>query len=170
MINNKLDQLLLVYGFLPFALLIKRYEEKQDFEKCELLFQTIVRANDKLNLDLPTKYNDLSVEYFFEQMRSLGFQGNIAFGNLEAQVEKLEINLNPLQRINKYRQSLYKLYQEEKFLEMNYFICLEQMGFNTPKTFEAYLKEKKYKFKVKKSFFHDNEIKNQRHIIIFKNL
>lgn len=99
-IIEKLDRKYESFGFLPFCLLIKEFENKGDYKKCQLLKDTIDRKN-KYYKDLfgdeyeaaPTVYGNKAIVQMKKGLERFGFTGDVIMNNLPYYAEEIKLEL-----------------------------------------------------------------------------
>ncbi len=79
------------YGYLPMLIVLDRMEDKQEFELCHLISETLSEHSDKYNLDLPKKMgNDAILDIKITFLLQFGLDGNTAILNSEYYADEIE--------------------------------------------------------------------------------
>lgn len=93
-IERKLDRHLMSFGFMTFIYLIDKYEKSNEFEKCKLLYDTLCRANNKYDFDVPTQKSNVSMSYFEKAMVEMNMTGETILLNTPYYASQVELDLN----------------------------------------------------------------------------
>lgn len=86
----KYAQALKSYGFLTLLLLLKEYEEAENFEECQDIYVVLVEANRIFKFNMPTRYSEEALEHFRTEMNRLGYAGDTMVHNLPNYVEMVK--------------------------------------------------------------------------------
>lgn len=81
---------LFTYGFITLCYLIDKYEKEGNYEECQIIVNSIKEVNAIRELDLPTKYDEHSWQYFLKAMNGMGFKGFITAHNIPYYAEEIE--------------------------------------------------------------------------------
>jgi hypothetical protein len=82
------------YGVVPVLLVMKDFEEKENFEECQIILNAINFMNKNLPLEdneilLPTKYNSKVLEDMKSKFQRFGFKGDVFQANIPYYIREI---------------------------------------------------------------------------------
>lgn len=82
------------YGFLPFLYLLQEYEDAEEYENCQIIFDAMNEMSEIWGLLLPTRLNKYAIDYYFKTMEGSKFKGHEAFENIPLFVNQIKEVIN----------------------------------------------------------------------------
>lgn len=79
-----------IYGFITLVYLIDEYAQEENYEECQLIFETLTEYNEKFKADLPTMFNEDARSYLKEAMQEYGLTGEITLNNVPYYAQKVK--------------------------------------------------------------------------------
>lgn len=64
---NAYRKALPVYGFLVLLYVMEEYKQEEKYEECECILKAVQYNNIMFGLDIPTEYNQESIDYFLRE-------------------------------------------------------------------------------------------------------
>ena len=80
------------YGFLTLLFIMKKHEDLENYEECQLILD-VINAKEFKSLNLPTKYNKDSIDFVRKAFTDIGLTGNFAISNIACYAEEIEKKL-----------------------------------------------------------------------------
>ncbi len=87
---------LISYGYISLLCLIKKNEEQENFKECKIILDVIKEHSKKYNVEIPTKFNEKSIDEYQTEFWRLGYSGDIAVENLPYYINEIESKLDKL--------------------------------------------------------------------------
>lgn len=84
-----MEKYLPIYGILPMLIVLKRLEDSEEYEQCELIKEMIDDFNVRFTMDLPTVINGEAVDYVLNAYQEMGFAGTTAILNAEYYADQI---------------------------------------------------------------------------------
>lgn len=78
-----------IYGILPMLIVLKRLEDSQEYEQCELIKEMIDDFNVRFTMDLPTVINTEAVDYVLNAYQEMGFASETTLINAECYADQI---------------------------------------------------------------------------------